>query len=288
MHSLPSCRNRYFWLSFIVAVALIAGCATRRQVEDAVIRSNLAILSASGGLGTLNPEKGGGADWREAAAKLENLIAENSDNPSMLAALRLRQAMLYLQAKQFHLARAAFAEVKADALHTSRDRALINLREPLLWWYAASEHPFSSRAGSDGRNDFIQATNALRSLSVEWARLNSADEQGIRDYLAAMRAFIGVKLANDTVGASAARNHLTNTLNAYSAMLPPGETERWLNVETNWPPKDLPREVAILPNLRRRFEADALLQGARAAISNNNIAGPFNLTNAYLLKGLGQ
>ena len=279
--------NPRSWLVALASAALIAGCATQRQVADAVARSNFAIVSASAGLGPSSPTPGSPADWRDAAAKLENLIAEHPDNPSLVAALRLRQAVLYLHARQFNLAEAAFNEVKPAHLHTSRDQSLKALQSDLLWWYAAAGQPFSEREGTGGRSDFLQASNALVHLHGQWARLKAPEDQGIRDYLATMRAFIGMKVANDIVGVPAARSYLTNTLNSFSAMLPAGETERWLKVETNWPPKEVSPDTALLPKLRRRFETEAVLKAAVTAISSNVISGPFAITNEYFKKRIG-
>jgi len=276
-----SLRKYRLWPVALTLIVLIVGCTTRRQVEDAVTRSNMAMLS---GLGGLNPQPGSAGDWHDAAAKLENLIAEHPDNPPLVAALRLRQAVLYLHAGQLNLAEAAFDEVKPADLHTSRDSALKSLQGSLLWWYAAANHPYSRSAGVNGRDDYLQASNALVAIGVEWFKLKLPDDQGIADYLAFMRAFIGVKLANDIVGISAAQIQLTNTLNTFSAMLPPGETERWLTIETNWPPKNVSPDVAVLPKLHRRFETEAVLKAAVVAISNNAIPGPLLITNQFFLK----
>jgi len=281
MKTLSLLRNPRSCLVALAVAVLIAGCATRRQVADVVARSNFAILSASSGL---NPKPGAPGDVRDAAARLENLIAEHPDSPALVAALRLRQAVLYLHARQLNLAEAAFDEVKTADLHTSRDQALKALQDDLLWWYASADHPFSQREGTGGQSDFLQASNALVNLRGQWIRLKAPEDQGIRDYLAIMRAFIGVKLANDTSGIEAARSHLTSTLNSFSAMLPAGETERWLNIETNWPPKDVSPDTALLPKLRRRFETEAVLKAAVTAISNNAIPGPLLITNQFFMK----
>ena len=274
----------WWWWLALGAIAVLAGCATKRQIEDAVARSNYAIVSASAGLGPAQPQSGSAADWREAAAKLENLIAEHPGNPQLVAALRLRQAVLYLHARQFHLAEAAFDEVRLADLRSSRDLALKSLQTSLLWWYAAADGTFSRHGGAGGRDDFLQASNALVELHQQWVKLKAPEDQGIRDYLALMRAFVGVKLANDIVGVDVARAHLTNTLNFFSAMLPPGETERWLNFETNWPPENLALDTALLPKLRRRFETEAVLKAAVIAIHSNAVSGPFAITNAYFMQ----
>src|SRR6185503_14329741 len=99
-------RFRQFTACAVLAAMLFSsGCATQRQVKEIVSASNMASLSAELGLGSEDPSKpaGGGDSWKQASAKIEAFVAEHPENKTTIAALRVRQAVLLLNNKQYHL-----------------------------------------------------------------------------------------------------------------------------------------------------------------------------------------
>lgn len=268
---LPRLRALGSVLAF-AATLLVSGCATQRQIGDIVVTSNLASLSAELGLGTESPSKPDGrADWKAASAKIEAFIAQHPDNPTTVSALRVRQAVMLLNNRQYNLAAAAFGEAKPENLRGSaRDRSLKRLEPELLWWYPTA-------GGSFSRADFQTASNALQKISLVWTELKSPDDDGIREWLAALRAWIGLKMANDgdaqVLGADTVRGFLENAINTYASMLPKGEAEAWRAVR-QFPPADVTLETAVTGSNRRRFRADDLIAGARKAIQQNALSTP--------------
>lgn len=261
------------------ALALVIGCATQREVEDIVARANFASIAPEIGLAA-EPSGRPGApapDWPAASARIEQFIAAHPDNPATIAALRLRQATLLLQNKQWHLASNSFAQAERKHLHSARDRAINDLSGSFLWWYAV--------AGSPEGIEVNEGTNALARISRQWSGLKDPRDEGVRDFLGAMRAWIGLRMANDARGGDAV-NFFTNSLNTYSAMLPAGETATWLT-GTNWPPGNIKPETATSGAWRRRFRVEDVLAAARTAMQRNNIQPPLAVTNSYFRSRLG-
>ena len=267
-------RFRLFTASVVLAAALFSiGCATQRQVKEIINESNMASLSAELGLGSEDPGKpaGGGDSWKQASAKIEAFIAAHPENKTTIAVLRVRQAMMLLNNKQYHLAKAAFDEAKLEDLRaSSRDRSLKRLDKDLLWWYPTA-------GGTLPRNEFSIASNALAHVTAVWSDLKAAEDEGIRDWLAALRAWIGLKMANDAdadvFGTNVVRGFLEDAINTYATMLPPNEAAQWQST-TNFPPAGLTPEVAITGPNRRRFRANDLIEGAKKAIASNRISTP--------------
>lgn len=264
----------------MVAVAL-AGCVTDDQVKRIVSDSNVASLSAQLDLGGVNAAGPGAAgNWQEASKKIEAIIAANPDQVSTNAALRVRQAVMLLQNQQYNLAAAAFDEASLDNLHTARDRAFKTLATELVWWYRT--------AGNSESIDFTVAAaaqtkidNVAKGLMADaaQAKLN----EGIRDLLVAMRAFIGVKMATDVFGVDPARTYLQDAINAFAASLPAGETVAWAALETapnTWPPDGMSLEVAVSGTNRRHFTALSLIDAAKKAMAANAITG-VQVSDAY-------
>lgn len=267
-------RFRVFTTAMVLAATLFAtGCATQRQVKEIVSASNMASLSTELGLGGEDPSKpaGVGDSWKDASAKIEAFVAEHPENKTTIAVLRVRQAMMLLNNKQYNLAKAAFAEAKLEDLRaSSRDRSLKRLEADLLWWYPTA-------GGTLPASEFTTASNTLTHISTVWSDLRAPEDEGIRDWLAALRAWIGLKMANDgdadVLGTNTVRRFLEDAINTYATMLPPGEAASWQSVPT-FPPVGLTLEIAIAGPNRRRFRADDLIVGAKRTILNNRIAKP--------------
>jgi hypothetical protein len=226
--------------------------------------SNVAALSAElnpGAAGTL-----GTANVAEVSRRIEAFIAANPDQKSTNASLRVRQAVILLQNKQTNLAEAAFNEASLEDLKGStRDQALKRLQDTLIWYHRM--------VGSDSI-DQTAAARHYKAVTAEIDRLTPPQDEGIRDYLAAVRAWIGIKRASLTAGA-AATSLLTEAINDYAKTLVPGETARWESEEqpdnpNRWP-NGMKFETAITAGSRRHFRALDLIEGANGAIALNLI-----------------
>ena len=264
-------RSRIRSFAFVAALTLAllgAGCITR-QVRQAIDAANAASLAAELGLGSEDPSKPGGLGWEQASARIEGFIAAHPENRSTVAALRVRQAMLLLNNRQYHLAKAAFGEAQLTDLHTARDRALKQLEAELLWWYPTS-------GGTLPADEYAPTSNRLVRITAVRADLKAPEDEGIRDWLAAWRGWMALKMANDAdpdiLGANAPRGYLEDALNTFASMGPAGETARWL-ADTNFP-GGLKPEAAITASNRRRFYADDLIAGAKRAMRQNAITDP--------------
>src|SRR6478736_202859 len=121
-------------------VLLVAGCATRDEVQNAVNAANVAALSSE-----LNPGAAGAigsTNVAEASRRIEAFIAANPEQKSANASLRVRQAVMLLQNGQTNLARAAFNAASLDDLKGStRDQALKQLQETLIWYGQMAGNP---------------------------------------------------------------------------------------------------------------------------------------------------
>jgi len=182
------------------------------------------------------------------------------------APLRIRQAMLLLVNKQSNLAKATFDSVAATDLHTDRDQALKRNAEHLIWWF--------SHSASDTwtTSDQLKATSALKALAQTQDSLASSPE--IRDYLAEMRAWIGLAAARQTTSASEARQRIEDALDVYSRIFSTHDIE--LLKAGNEP---LAGTDALSPDVRRRVRARAVLTIAKKQnVSDSLGAHPKNAT----------
>ena len=123
----------------ILMVFSLSACLTSKQVKDIVDESNSAIIVASmagqGGIMEVEPTTSTTDSWQKEVEKIEKFIANNPDQVATNNALRIREAVLLLNVGQTNLARAVFSEVQCGDLGNSRDRAICDAQEPLMWWY---------------------------------------------------------------------------------------------------------------------------------------------------------
>jgi tetratricopeptide (TPR) repeat protein len=178
------------WLFFIVLIVVFgAGCATTSEVKAIVAESNAAILVAQ--LPDLELEgdpskKLTVSDPADISRKIESFIAAHPDQKVAISALRVRQAQLYISLGKFELARSAFAQ--ATELKTDRDKALKELAEPMIWCW---------QNNGDVEWDPPQQLKAQQHLeSFDQVLLKLNESPSIRDFLAEMRAYLGLKLAS--------------------------------------------------------------------------------------------
>lgn len=255
----------------LLAFALVfTGCATRSQVTQIVAQSNAAVLAGQFALPA--PDPGGtNAVWQTESDRIDAFIAAHPGQTATTAPLRIRQAMLLLTYRQFNLATAAFNAVELDVLHTARDQALKRNQRALLWWFANSTKP------NWGDGDHPEAQDALERLKEEQARV--AESVEIRDYLAEMRAWIGLSAARQTGAATEARGLIEDALDVYAGIFTPEDLAILLTGQ-----EQLPDPKALGPEVRRRLRAKAVIAHAKQQNQADNLgAHPRNTTFDQLL-----
>jgi hypothetical protein len=198
-------------------ILLVDGCASTSQTTEAVTESNAALLAAGVPDVQLQPDGAGGGgtvDWQSASSKIDALIAAHPDQTVTNGALRVRQGVLLLAYRQYDLAQAAFDA--ATDLKTDRDKALKALSPWLVWWYQHSADPTLNPLQRD------KAREALSAFDAQIVNVRASPE--IRDFLAEMRAYIGLKLASEELG-DAKRATFIDTLNRYSEIFTPEDLD---------------------------------------------------------------
>jgi len=272
--AIPFLRRSVLLLSSLV-VLFTAGCPSSTEVGDLVSASD-ATLSADlnrGAAGIL-----GGTDVAEVSRRLDAFIAAHPEQKATNASLRVRQGVMLLQNKQTNLAEAAFNQAAlADLKGSTRDAALKRLQDTLIWYHRTAGA--TALDGTEGKH--------YQKLTAEIAGLTAPADEDIRDYLAAVRAWIGIKRASLSFGPAAA-TLLTQAINDYAATLAAGETAAWENEEKRtasnprpWPHGTAFADAATAAN-RRHFRARDLIEGANAASALNAIAfKPTAIADAY-------
>jgi len=235
---------------FLTLALAFSGCVTRKEVAAIVTQSNAAILA--GQFGGLPQTTGTGTaqPWQESSDRLEAFIAAHPDQKATIAPLRVRQAMLLLAYRQFNLAQAAFNALEISDLHTDRDLALKRNQETLIWWFSASTNDSWTTV------DETRAQIALKNLKEEQARVQDSPE--IRDYLAEMRAWIGLSAARQNTDPNRKRLLIEETLDVYAGVFTPDDLAI-LAAGT----EQLPDPKALGPDVRRRVRAKAVIAEAR-------------------------
>lgn len=250
----------------ILVAGLVTGCATKRQVERIVTESNAAILARQLGADSDSvltvSGKGKSTELDAASARIDAFIAAHPDQPDTAAALRIRQGMLLLSLREPELAKAAFSQANLTHLHTPRDRTLKSISTNLVWWFGGAS---SDQDGFD-ENDYSSATNALANLS-NWQSTLSAmaqedpEAEGIRDYVAETRAWIGLRYASALPArkADTARAAFVETVTNYVASLGTNTTQR-IACGCKCEQADLPSAIPL--ELRRCFRSREVLKYA--------------------------
>jgi hypothetical protein len=242
----------------LLAFALaLAGCATRKQVAEIVTQSNAAMLA--GQFGLPNPNGTAAApDWQLESDRIEAFIVAHPGLETVTAPLRLRQGMLLLTHRQVRLAEAAFNQVDESQLHTARDQALKRNQPTLLWWFAHStNHTWTT-------TDQNRAQKALLDLKAEQKRL--VDSPEIRDYLAEMRAWIGLSAARQSTSTQRMRGLLEEALDVYAETFTSADLAMLADGR-----EDLPDPQALGVDVRRRLRARAVLDAVRELNQRRNL-----------------
>ena len=277
--AIPFLRRSVLLLSSLVVLFTASCTTTSTEVQDLVSASD-ATLSADlnrGAAGAL-----GSSNVAEVSRRIDAFIAAHPEQKTTNASLRVRQAVMLLQNKQTNLAEAAFNQAAlADLKGSTRDAAVKRLQDTLIWYHRTTGS--TSLDGTEGKH--------YQKVTAEIAGLTSPADEDIRDYLAAVRAWIGIKHASLSFGA-AATTLLTQAINDYAGTLAPGETAGWQTEEraaTNPWPHGMTFGNATTAANRRHFRARDLIEGANSAIALNAIAfKPTAIADTYFRSRLKQ
>jgi hypothetical protein len=258
---------RHAWtLAALLVLAILgggSGCATRRQVEEIVARSNAVMLETQLGVGldlltNTVPGATGPAVASDASAKIDAFIDAHADQPETVAALRIRQGVLLLSQRRFNLARAAFNAAPGDHLHTDRDVALKRLSEPLIWWGENSLlNPFPAAL-------VPAAQAAMRAFDAEIQRLGrsgSPSSLPTRDLLAEIRAWIALTVARRADDFPTMKSRLEEAMSAYGSILTEADKAALLA------PGGRDDATTVTQEQRRRLRARAVLSVARERVA---------------------
>ncbi|MET0218203.1 MAG: hypothetical protein ABW205_09805 [Burkholderiales bacterium] len=205
-------RRALLVLSLVVAVA---ACTTTTEQTKKITEPPALPGGTTSPLPQLPPPaasdpKAATAD-ANSAKRIDEFIAAHPElTPSTIASLRIRQAVIYLDQKQYNLAVAAFDSADATQLSTARDRALKEVSSDLVWWYRTA--PLDNIPGAEmGRAQAVR-----ESLKVQIAKRQ--DSPDVRDLLAEMRAWVGLKYFWALPSRGKQKAVLEDTVNEYATI----------------------------------------------------------------------
>jgi len=245
-------RPLRFALGILAVSLLFAGCGlTTAEVRTTIDQANYAMLSGEAEPMTdvlLAPGTARGQP-SAALARLDAFEAQHKDNPSTLAALQLRRALLHLNNRSFALAKAAFEQIQDPTkLTASRDRTLYDLRETLQWWWPLAPVDLPGKFAPHRAEALAHQEKLLA------AARDSKISPELHDYLLEMRAWIGIKLALDLADRNETRRLLEDAVNTFAADFEPGELNQVATV--------IPDSAGLKPfdnSVRRVLRAQAML-----------------------------
>ena len=205
----------------LAALALSAGCVTSTEVKKIVNNANYQALVAS----TPGLEPGGiPADGKldesteDARRHLSVFLEAHKDDKYLTGALRLRQALLYLNQRAFALAGTTITGIEDGDLQSPRDKAILAAFDSLKWWseYAPETDAAAFHASQEGN-----ARSHMKSLKDQADKLT--DLPDLRDYFLEMRAWIGLKLALSTRDWPTAKGYIEEVVNDWTQTFSPAE-----------------------------------------------------------------
>jgi hypothetical protein len=225
---------------------LLAGCATEVQVKQIVAHSNASLLASRLPDSQLlvRPED---AKDDDATRGIEEFIAAHPDQKTLNGSLRVRQAIIYLNRRQYNLADAAFKEAEKLGPPTSRDQALIAIHPSLIWWHE------NNAPGKPLLSSQRESAAVARRAFVDEAMKRAASPD-IRDFLAEVSVWIGL-LQFASVKGSEQKQVMEQTVNDY-AFIFDEEDLKWL---CKPPAISEKKNVPDMVSLRRRTRAEAVL-----------------------------
>lgn len=242
-------RWRVNWMTvgFLAATLALTGCVTQQQVQRIVADSNAQLLASQFPEPQLLPKPGEPAG-DDVSRRIDEFIAAHPDQKTLNGSLRVRQAIIYLDRKQYNLAEAAFNAAKAyQPLPGARDDALVNVRESLVWWYE------NSGGGSFDEVQMGHATGARKAFNEEARKRASSPD--IRDFLAETGAWVGLKHFDSVTTSGEQKLLMEQTINDYAFVLG-AEDLKWL-----CNPGPMTDQVDM-QTVRRRVRAETVLDQA--------------------------
>lgn len=195
----------------IFVAALLGGCVTADQVREIVEGANRESLVANlaGEGADLQPERRQGqvAAWEKEVTRIEDFIVNHPEQSRTNNALRVREAVLLLNAGQTNLARAVFSEVDRGELAGERDLAIYDARDHLLWWYGLG----TAMSAAD-RTKAQAALNGLAGVA------DALERSGyVRRFLEETRVRIALRLAQSLSDSASIRSVLDEAIARYEA-----------------------------------------------------------------------
>lgn len=248
--------SRAFNILFLLGAMLAAGCVTRRQVAEIVSDSNAAILATQMGVEVeLAPNPAAVASTDDVARKIDAFIAAHPEQKATASALRVRQAVFYLSQKKYDLAQTAFDVAVLQDLHSDRDRALKELSPHVVWWYKTAPHALQR---PELRNELPNANKALAAFQEQIQK--RADSSDTRDFLAEMRAWIGLKFAEAGNTSQQIGQRLGAGVNDYAGIFDDADLAWFAD------PRATPGKEATATQIRRRLRAKAVFRDASSQL----------------------
>jgi hypothetical protein len=236
----------------LLAATLAAGCLTRRQVAEIVHDSNAAILAMQiGADAELTPNPALAASTDEVARKIDSFIAAHPEQKAVASALRVRQAVFYLSQRKADLATAAFDAAVLQDLHSDRDQALKEISPHLVWWYQIAPRNLQR---PELKNELPRANNALAAFQEQIRKRQRSPDT--RDFLAEMRAWVGLKFADAGDTPNDIGRRLGAVVNDYAAIFDDADLA-WFN-----DPNTALRRNPEAAQIRRRLRAKAVFRDA--------------------------
>lgn len=207
----------------LVAIVLLAaaGCATRGDIIEVTGPSTSEIVSEVLAKDLPGVDPAGAnlsiAGWKESVAQIEEFIARHPDDPQIVNALRIREAILLLCVGENNQGSAAFKEIDRTQLSNVRDKALFDVRQTLIWWYGIG----GEDSGFSREDTEKHAKMALDKLAAVADMLNGSPST--KRLLEQMRVRIANRLASAMSEPTSIRAILQDALNRYAAQFAPSE-----------------------------------------------------------------
>ena len=237
---------------FLLVATLATGCVTRRQVAEIVGDSNAAILASQMGVeAELAPNPATTASTDDVARKIDAFIAAHPEQKTTAGALRVRQAVFYLSQKKYDLAQAAFDAAVFQDLHSDRDKALKELSRHVVWWYQTAPRALQR---PELRNELPNANKTLAAFQEQIQKRAASPDT--RDFLAEMRAWIGLKFAEVGNTSKQIGQRLGAVVNDYAAIFDDADLA-WFADSRGTPGKE-----PTATQIRRRLRARAVFKDA--------------------------
>ena len=193
----------------ILATAL-AGCATQQAKGIVAPLPDAPLQLPPPAMG----DPGAAASDADTLRRIDALIATNP-GPTTVASLRIRQAVIYLNQKQYNRAAEAFEAADAAKLVSPRDQALKEVSPDLVWWFRTA--PLENIPDAEMR----RAQAVMQSLKVQTAKRQGSPD--IRDLLAEMRAWVGLKYFAALSSRSKQKAAIEDTINEYATIFTPAD-----------------------------------------------------------------